>query len=126
MQRVIRRENLVENAASMGALLQRELERHVAPLGIVGDVRGRGLFWAIEYVSNKTTKEPFDLSQSVAQRVHDRAMELGLVIFAGVGCADGTRGDFSMIMPSLNVTPDLIVRMVTLLRDAIMDVQASL
>jgi len=51
--------NLVENACRMGDVLGRMLnelkDEHVS----IGDVRGKGLFWGIELVKNRETKEPF-------------------------------------------------------------------
>jgi len=56
----MRRLNLVERARDMGAYMGERLrwlqERHVS----IGDVRGLGLFWAIELVKNRQTKEPFN------------------------------------------------------------------
>jgi taurine--2-oxoglutarate transaminase len=55
-----KRLNLFENAKKMGAYLGKRLnelkERHPS----VGDVRGIGLFWAIEIVKNRKTKKPFN------------------------------------------------------------------
>jgi len=52
--------NLVERAREMGGYLGERLnwlkERHPS----IGDVRGLGLFWAIELVKNKATKQPFN------------------------------------------------------------------
>ena len=52
--------NLIERARDMGAYLGERLnwlkERHPS----IGDVRGLGLFWAIELVKNKVTKQPFN------------------------------------------------------------------
>ncbi len=52
--------NLIERAREMGAYLGERLnwlkERHPS----IGDVRGLGLFWAIELVKNKITKQPFN------------------------------------------------------------------
>ncbi|MEM3743895.1 MAG: aminotransferase class III-fold pyridoxal phosphate-dependent enzyme, partial [Candidatus Methanomethyliaceae archaeon] len=55
-----KRLNLFENAKTMGAYLGKRLnelkDRHVS----VGDVRGIGLFWALEIVKNRKTKKPFN------------------------------------------------------------------
>ncbi|MBI2943644.1 MAG: aminotransferase class III-fold pyridoxal phosphate-dependent enzyme [Candidatus Wallbacteria bacterium] len=55
-----RRLNLIENARELGAHLGRRLnelkERHPS----VGDVRGLGLFWAVELVKNRGSKQPFN------------------------------------------------------------------
>jgi taurine--2-oxoglutarate transaminase len=59
----MRRLNLIERAREMGDYLGERLrwlkERHPS----IGDVRGLGLFWAIELVKNKTTKQPFNTKQ---------------------------------------------------------------
>ena len=51
--------DLIENARRMGEVLGRRLndlkEEHVS----IGDVRGKGLFWGVELVKNRETKEPF-------------------------------------------------------------------
>lgn len=51
--------NLIENARRMGKVLGSGLkdlkEEHVS----VGDIRGKGLFWGVELVKNRETKEPF-------------------------------------------------------------------
>jgi len=50
-------EGLIDNSARMGALLGRELTALATKHPSVGDVRGRGLFWGIELVKDRTTKE---------------------------------------------------------------------
>ena len=56
----MQRLGLVERAAALapyvGAKLERLKEKHPS----VGDVRGIGLFWAVELVKNRETKEPFN------------------------------------------------------------------
>lgn len=57
--REMQRLGLVERAAELAPYLGeklRELKRkHIS----IGDVRGKGLFWAVDMVKNRTTKEPF-------------------------------------------------------------------
>ena len=56
---IIRDESLVANAAAIGSdVLGPGLHQLAASSEIVGDVRGIGLFWAIELVRDKATKEP--------------------------------------------------------------------
>ena len=56
----MQRLGLVERAKKMGAYLEPKLralqEKHVS----VGEVRGLGLFWALDLVKNRATKEPFN------------------------------------------------------------------
>ncbi len=56
---ILGEEKLVENAARIGSdILAPGLATLAAASPIVGDVRGIGLFWAIELVGDKSTKEP--------------------------------------------------------------------
>ncbi len=59
----IQRLNLVERSREMGAYLGERLltlkEKHPC----VGDVRGLGLFWAVELVQDRTTKKPLNTMQ---------------------------------------------------------------
>jgi taurine--2-oxoglutarate transaminase len=63
-----KRLDLVARAKSMGEILGKKLralaERHPS----VGDVRGLGLFWAIELVKDRKTKEPMATPQDKAAR----------------------------------------------------------
>src|SRR5438094_4028055 len=53
-----REEGIVENSAAMGEVLARELPRLAERHSSIGDVRGRGLFWGVELVRNRETREP--------------------------------------------------------------------
>jgi taurine--2-oxoglutarate transaminase len=56
----MQRLGLVERAAELAPYVQEKLEALKAKHPSVGDVRGKGLFWAVELVKNRTTKEPFN------------------------------------------------------------------
>ncbi len=56
----MRRLNLVERAAELAPYVQAKLEALKAKHPSVGDIRGKGLFWAVELVKNRITKEPFN------------------------------------------------------------------
>lgn len=71
VQKIIQQDDLVANVRKQGALLGRLLKEKLAAIPAVGDVRGSGLFWGIEFVANKWTKEPFDPSLGVAMGVHE-------------------------------------------------------
>nr|POF24010.1 putative aminotransferase [Quercus suber] len=71
VQRIIASEDLIANVRRQGALLGKLLQQKLASHPAVGDIRGRGLFWGLEFVANKTTKEPFDPADTVAQHIHE-------------------------------------------------------
>ena len=52
-------EGIVENAARMGTdVLGPRLHEMAAHHAVVGEVRGRGVFWAVELVADTETREP--------------------------------------------------------------------
>lgn len=71
VQRVIRDEALLANVRKQGALLGKLLQEKIGKHWSVGNVRGKGLFWGIEFVSNKSTKAPFEPSDAIAMGIHE-------------------------------------------------------
>lgn len=65
----------------------------------VGDIRGVGLFRAIELVQSRETKDPFDPSAKVHARLKAAALEEGLICYPMGGTVDGTRGDHVLLAP---------------------------
>ncbi len=77
---VIDDEQLVENSRIVGEALLRELAPFVDDYPFVGEVRGRGMFLAIELVRDKKTKEP--VSKQIAMRVYEACVARGLLTMA--------------------------------------------
>lgn len=74
---IIERENLPQNAERMGARLHETLEKLVRDLPIVGEVRSRGLFLAVELVDPKRRDQPLD--RKLAGTLSERAWKRGAV-----------------------------------------------
>jgi len=55
-----RRLNLMERAVEMGSYMGGKLSELKSKHPSIGEVRGIGLFWAVELVKNQRTKEPFN------------------------------------------------------------------
>lgn len=117
--RIIQREQLVENAAAMGAVLGFKLRQALANHPYVGDIRGLGLFWAIEFVQDRGSKEPFPASRGLAWKIWQRAFDAGLVVYYSQGCADGHDGDLIMLGPPLIINEAQIEEMVGILVEAV-------
>jgi adenosylmethionine-8-amino-7-oxononanoate aminotransferase len=118
VQRVIREEGLLSNVVARGDQLAAELRAALGDLGPVGDIRGRGLFRAVEFVADRRTKAPFPRGARVTERLQAAAQAAGLLIYPGVGCADGTLGDHILLAPPFNVTAAEISQIVGLLEAA--------
>ncbi|MEJ8567041.1 aminotransferase class III-fold pyridoxal phosphate-dependent enzyme [Elongatibacter sediminis] len=95
---VIERENVLHRVHDMGRLLQPRLrglmERHER----VGDVRGKGLFWGIELVTDRATREP---DRAAAGQVRDRLRQQGVLVGT-----TGPYGNVVKIRPPLVFAPE--------------------
>lgn len=116
--------DLVARAATQGAYLGATLRAVLADLPAVGDVRGIGLMWAVEFVADRARKAPFPAEVHFANRVCSCCMERGVLLYPGHGSVDGWRGDHLMVAPPYIVTEEQIDLVVDTLRQAILDVTA--
>ncbi|KAJ0110301.1 hypothetical protein J7T55_000734 [Diaporthe amygdali] len=96
VQKAIRNEKLIAKVADMGRVLERLLNEQIAPLNIVGDIRGRG--------------------------VVNCALELGLNILGNLGQTGTVYVDHVIISPPYIVTEEELQHIVAILRTAIMKV----
>jgi adenosylmethionine-8-amino-7-oxononanoate aminotransferase len=84
------------------------LRTSLAPLDShrhVGEIRGLGLLLGIEFLSDKSTRAPFDPSQAIAENIRAAAMQEGILTYPTQGCVDGTRGDHILLAPPFIITP---------------------
>ena len=121
VQHVIRDESLLANVRAMGALLGERLGERFGNHRFVGDVRGRGLFWAIEIVADRGRQQPFDPALAINHCVRDAAFARGLAIYPMGGTVDGRRGDHIVIAPPYIAQAADIAAIVERLGDAVDD-----
>jgi adenosylmethionine-8-amino-7-oxononanoate aminotransferase len=119
VQETIQRDDLLANVRRQGEHLGRRLRERFGNHHHVGDIRGRGLFWAVEYVLDRSTKAPFDPALKLNARVKGEAMARGLACYAMPGTIDGRLGDHNMLAPPFIVTSTDIDRIVDRLGDAV-------
>jgi len=74
----------------------------------VGDVRGIGLLWAVEFVADKSSKRPFPAEHNFAGRVAAAALKRGLLVYPMQGSVDGTAGDHLLLAPPAVITMEQI------------------
>jgi adenosylmethionine-8-amino-7-oxononanoate aminotransferase len=126
--RRIREHKLVQAAlqqGTAGAALKSVLEG-LRDVPAVGDVRGLGLLWGIEFVADKKTKRPFPMELDFAGRVGQAAAGRGLLVYPMQGCVDGYAGDHLLIAPPAVISPEQIAWAAGQLRDAIDQVTNSI
>jgi len=116
---VIEQDQLLDNVKKQGEILHRLLHEHFDNHPYVGDVRGRGLFQAIELVSDRKTKRPFDPSLKLHARIKNHAMARHMMCYPMGGTADGLRGDHVLLAPPYIVDQDQVGEIVSRLKDAV-------
>ena len=99
VQRIIRDDNLLDNVRAMGARLESALTERFGNHRHVGDIRGRGLFWALEFVTDRASKQVFDPALKLNERVKREALARGVALYPMGGTIDGRQGDHIIVAP---------------------------
>ena len=108
----IAQHSLVETAnsetdGSIAYTLRENLGR-LLDLNAIGDVRGIGLLWAVEFVANRASKAPFPTETNFCGRVAQAAIARGLLVYPVQGCVDGDLGDHILIAPPAVISKEQI------------------
>ena len=119
VQKVLARDGLVERCATQGRRLREELDEAFCYHPFVGEVRGRGLFQAVELVADRSSKEPFDPALKLHAKVKRAALDLGFMCYPMGGTIDGARGDHVLLAPSFLISDDELDFLVERLVEAI-------
>lgn len=119
VQRTIRDDDLLANVRAMGARLEAGLVERLGNHAHVGDIRGRGLFRAVEFVADRARKTPFDAAKKLHAAVKRQALARGLLVYTMGGTVDGVSGDHAMLAPPYNSNPAEIDFAVATLGDSI-------
>lgn len=111
MQHIIAEEDLLANVRALGPVLSSLLVQRLSDHPNVGDIRGRGFFWGIEFVQDKATARPFPAEDHVAMEIAELGLSCAnysIAVYPGSGTADGHAGDHIILAPSYNATRDEI------------------
>jgi len=119
VQRVLERDGLVARVARLGDALRTRLTAAFGTHPHVGDIRGRGLFQAIELVADRADKTPFDPARKLHARIKAQAMARGLMTYPMGGAVDGARGDHVLLAPPFIATEADLDRIVERLAEAV-------
>lgn len=92
-------QGVLDQVTPLGQDLQSRLEQAFGQHPNVGDIRGRGLFRGIEFVSDRDTKTPFDPALGLAGKLKKTAQANGLLCYPMAGTIDGRMGDHILLAP---------------------------
>lgn len=99
VQQTIQDNDLLANVRRRGAELMDALQERFGNHHHVGDIRGRGLFVALELVADRAQKTPFDPDLKLHAKIKREAMARGLMCYPMGGTVDGQRGDHVLLAP---------------------------
>ena len=99
VQKRLNQDGLLARVGPMGDALDRKLRSAFGRHPNVGDIRGRGLFRALELVKDRATKKPFDPDTKVSARLKKEALKAGLMCYPMGGTLDGVQGDHVLFAP---------------------------
>jgi adenosylmethionine-8-amino-7-oxononanoate aminotransferase len=101
--RLLEREELVTRARELGDSIGQRLRAALADSPHVGDVRGLGMMWGIEFVQDRKTLQPFPRSRKLTEALWQSLFDQGVILYKSVGMA-GTDGDGLIVAPPFVIT----------------------
>ena len=107
---ILEQEGLVAQAAEKGAYLLAGLRAALAGQPHVGDIRGKGLICAVEFVKDKSTKAEFEPEEQVGAKLNTEAQRRGLF--------SRLRGDVFNLAPPFVTTREQLDRIVQILSES--------
>ena len=107
--KTLQQENVLKNVREVGEAMLEELRRWPDRLRWVGDVRGEGLFLAVELVSDRTTKEP--LPKKICEEIFQDSLRRGLLAMSYTHAI--------RLQPALTIDRETALSGLSLLREAI-------
>lgn len=92
-------DGLLDSVTGKGEHLMTVLNKRFGDHPHVGDIRGRGLFVGLEFVSDRKSKTAFPVANGIPGKLKNAAMENGLICYPGGGTVDGRKGAHLLLAP---------------------------
>ncbi len=122
----IERHQIINHVAQLEPFIEKELSQLSHRYPVIGDVRGKGMMWGLEFVSNPDTKECFPIHTFITERIIKKCFEKGLIVYPAVGGLNGTAGDAVIIAPPLIISKEELKFLVSTLEEAIAEISKEL
>ena len=109
-------ERLPERALSLGSYTLKRMREIQERHEIIGDVRGRGLMIGVEFVKDRKTKSPLDITQ-----LQVKCMKKGLLTLTA-----GIYGNVMRISPPLVISQDFMDRGIGIFEEAVTEFEREM
>ena len=121
---VIEHEQLLARVTQRGARLGAQLRALQPEFPFVGDVRGIGYMWGLEFVADPATAAPPDPALNVTGKAIAAAAENRLIVYPAGNCVDGVQGDAFIVAPPLTATDEELGELLVRLRATLVSLRA--
>ena len=112
-------DNVLGRVMPAGEHLRQSLRDELGQHPHIGDIRGVGLFCAVELVADRATKEAFSSDLKLHAKIKKLAFAEGLICYPMGGTIDGQTGDHVLLAPPFIATDEQLDSAVTRLASAI-------
>ena len=117
----IKKENLLENVKLQGKRLLSQLRDSLSECAYVGDIRGIGLFMAVEFVADRETRKPLSSKLKFNGVLKRHALQNQLMCYPCGGTVDGFAGDHVILAPPFIIDERDVEAIVTRFRQSVAD-----
>jgi len=121
---VLEEERVLPRVTERGVWLGERLRALTDDFPFVGDVRGVGYMWGLEFVADPATAAPPDPDLDVTARAVAAAAESRLIVYPARGCVDGARGDAFIVAPPLTATDEELAELLLRLRATLVSLRS--
>ncbi|AMR01489.1 MULTISPECIES: aspartate aminotransferase family protein [Bacillus] len=115
--------DLITNVRKNEAIIRKNLNELKNRFEFIGDVRGIGLLWGVELVSNKEKRSPFPRNLNIADIIVDIALEKGLLIYPVKNMINYSEGDAFLIAPPFTITENELEELFNILTDSLLSLE---
>ncbi|MED3563654.1 aspartate aminotransferase family protein [Bacillus xiapuensis] len=112
----LEKNEIVKEVENKSVYLGNLLDKLKKQFSFIGEVRGKGLLFGIEFVKDKITKRPFERKAAVTPTMVTLAKENGLLVYPAGAGMDGINGDSIIISPPLTITKSEMEEIFSLLK----------
>jgi adenosylmethionine-8-amino-7-oxononanoate aminotransferase len=126
VQKKVKKDNLIANIKEQGAYFGEQMRERLKHSKTVGDIRGTGGFWAVEFVKDRATKEPFPKEVGYGPKFAKKLYENGVFQLPGGGTIDGVNGEHALFSPAFSISREEMDEMIDIIVKTIGECEAEL
>jgi len=123
---IYHRDSLLQKVREDGGWIKSQLLKMAERHPTMGDVRGHGLMIGIEFVKDKVTKEPFDISVGYSSKFGQECINNGMILESLSGNIKGTAGDMAMWGPQFITDREDYQLMLEIFEDSLTNVEREM